>query len=233
MQIFPLAILPGTDFRKRSRELGLRFDPHPPYTVIATPTFAPRGFPARLRLRGDAASILVFFPLPDLDVSWRLRATRRAARKGAGPPRAAWEAVSYVAKLNLKAERPIAEIRSAWPGGSPSRISCWSARGSGPGLSEKRPVDRHHRKSVHPPGSRFFDPSEPPATPGAPIGRPACGGPISRWRLALLFATPGNRAVLFTLVSRDRPAAVSGRNGAAGLLVAQTRAAGAEGFGRV
>jgi len=26
VQIFPLAILPGTDFRRRSRELGLRFE---------------------------------------------------------------------------------------------------------------------------------------------------------------------------------------------------------------
>ncbi|MGA8243257.1 MAG: radical SAM protein, partial [Desulfobacterales bacterium] len=40
VQVFPLAVLPGTDFRARSRALGLIFEPEPPYPVMATPSFS-------------------------------------------------------------------------------------------------------------------------------------------------------------------------------------------------
>jgi len=75
IQIFPLSILPGTDFRRRSRELGLRFENHPPYTVTASRGFSPEDF----LLAYDYAETrldTVFFPLPDLDVSgaWACRA---------------------------------------------------------------------------------------------------------------------------------------------------------------
>jgi len=36
---FVLAVLPGTDFRARAAELGLAYDPRPPYYVRSTPTF--------------------------------------------------------------------------------------------------------------------------------------------------------------------------------------------------
>ena len=38
MQVFNLAILPGTEFRQEAKELGLRFQPWPPYYVLSTPT---------------------------------------------------------------------------------------------------------------------------------------------------------------------------------------------------
>ena len=38
MQVFNLAILPGTEFRQEARQLGLRFQPWPPYYVLGTPT---------------------------------------------------------------------------------------------------------------------------------------------------------------------------------------------------
>ena len=37
---FLLSVLPGTDFRQRAGELGLTYDPRPPYYVQATPCFA-------------------------------------------------------------------------------------------------------------------------------------------------------------------------------------------------
>lgn len=40
IQVFRLAVLPGTDFRRRHRELGLEFQPHPPYHVFRTPTLS-------------------------------------------------------------------------------------------------------------------------------------------------------------------------------------------------
>jgi len=38
IQVFNLAILPGTAFRQEAQELGLRFQPRPPYYVLETPT---------------------------------------------------------------------------------------------------------------------------------------------------------------------------------------------------
>jgi radical SAM superfamily enzyme YgiQ (UPF0313 family) len=40
VQVFNLSILPGTDFRKEASELGLKFQPRPPYYVLQTPTLA-------------------------------------------------------------------------------------------------------------------------------------------------------------------------------------------------
>lgn len=38
MQVFNLAILPGTAFRQEASELGLKYQPRPPYYVLGTPT---------------------------------------------------------------------------------------------------------------------------------------------------------------------------------------------------
>jgi len=41
MDIFPLAVLPGTPLADRSEALGLRHLPRPPYTLLSSPTFGP------------------------------------------------------------------------------------------------------------------------------------------------------------------------------------------------
>ena len=38
LQVFNLSILPGTAFRQTYKELGLEFQPRPPYYVLKTPT---------------------------------------------------------------------------------------------------------------------------------------------------------------------------------------------------
>src|SRR5205807_9625884 len=38
VQVFNLAVLPGTAFRHEAAELGLTFQPRPPYYVLRTPT---------------------------------------------------------------------------------------------------------------------------------------------------------------------------------------------------
>ncbi len=40
MQVFNLAILPGTAFRQEAEQLGLKFQPRPPYYVYETPTLS-------------------------------------------------------------------------------------------------------------------------------------------------------------------------------------------------
>jgi anaerobic magnesium-protoporphyrin IX monomethyl ester cyclase len=37
LQLEPVKVLPGAPLREQAVQLGLRFDPHPPYTVLATP----------------------------------------------------------------------------------------------------------------------------------------------------------------------------------------------------
>ena len=39
LDIFPLAVLPGTTLAGRSAALGLNYQPHPPYTLLSSPTF--------------------------------------------------------------------------------------------------------------------------------------------------------------------------------------------------
>src|SRR5205823_2511637 len=38
VQVFNLAVLPGTAFRQEAAELGLVYQPRPPYYVLKTPT---------------------------------------------------------------------------------------------------------------------------------------------------------------------------------------------------
>lgn len=70
VQVFPLSVLPGTSFRKHSDELGLRYEPDPPYTVIKTKTFSQED----LMLSFDYAESLfdvALFPLPELNIAWK------------------------------------------------------------------------------------------------------------------------------------------------------------------
>ncbi|MDD4456405.1 MAG: DUF4080 domain-containing protein [Syntrophotalea acetylenica] len=49
LQLEPVKLLPGAPLRRDARALGLRFDPHPPYTVLGTPQLS---FEELERLRG-------------------------------------------------------------------------------------------------------------------------------------------------------------------------------------
>ncbi len=42
LDIFPLAVLPGTELREKAAELGLEYDPDPPYTFLSSPGFDER-----------------------------------------------------------------------------------------------------------------------------------------------------------------------------------------------
>ncbi|MGA1875391.1 MAG: B12-binding domain-containing radical SAM protein [bacterium] len=70
IQIFPLSVLPGTDFRLRSLELGLAFEQDPPYTVTAGPSFSGEDLLTGLDYAETALEVALY-PMPDLDVSFR------------------------------------------------------------------------------------------------------------------------------------------------------------------
>ena len=201
IQIFPLSILPGTSFRRRRRELGLNFEAHPPYTVIATPTFTPEDF----LLAYDYAETrldTVFFPLPDLDLSWRLAG--RDDRNGPPDIRVDLGGRSCVAKLNLQGERPIAEIEAL----SVCLTQPYQVL-VGPAVRDPAYLKRvlailTAANPFTPLEVVFFDPAERPATPelltAVKLRRPH----FLDGDLRFLLPQPGNRAVLFTVVSGDR-----------------------------
>ncbi|MGQ9769792.1 MAG: B12-binding domain-containing radical SAM protein [Thermogutta sp.] len=65
-QVFRLAVLPGTEFRRRSEELGLVYQPHPPYLVLKTPTLSSQDL---LELMQEAEAVFDTefdpWPIPD------------------------------------------------------------------------------------------------------------------------------------------------------------------------
>ena len=64
VQVFNLAILPGTAFRQEAEQLGLKFQPVPPYYVLSTPTLETTDF---YELMAEAQEIFEteFDPLPE------------------------------------------------------------------------------------------------------------------------------------------------------------------------
>lgn len=71
IQIFPLSVLPGTDFRLRSQELGLLYEPDPPYTIISTNEFSNEDVMECLDYAEGAFDVSIY-PMPDIDISWHL-----------------------------------------------------------------------------------------------------------------------------------------------------------------
>lgn len=70
VQVFFLSVLPGTDFRRKSRELGLEYEPRPPYTVVETETFNRDDMLAAFVYAEERFDVSLE-PSPDLDLSHR------------------------------------------------------------------------------------------------------------------------------------------------------------------
>lgn len=70
VQVFNLAILPGTAFRQEAQQLGLKFQPRPPYYALRTPTL---DLPQMVELMQEAQDALGLewdaMPPPELDFS--------------------------------------------------------------------------------------------------------------------------------------------------------------------
>lgn len=71
LQVFPLALLPGTELRARAGELGLVHHRRPPHTVVRTPGFAPEDLDRSFTLFEEATG-LELDPLgpPPLGGTW-------------------------------------------------------------------------------------------------------------------------------------------------------------------
>jgi Radical SAM superfamily len=200
VQVFPLSVLPGTDFRLRSKALGLRFEKLPPYTLVENPTFCADDMLVAFD-HAEARLDVVLYPMPDLDVSWKLgqkstQANPQDIAVKIGDQR-------YIAKVQLNDKRQVSELASlAQRLTQPYQIFIH------PGLSDPSAIQTAVRilsaaNPFTPFEVVFLEPEWLPFSSSilsaAELQRPH----FLDQDLRYLFSREGNRAVLFTLVSRD------------------------------
>ena len=200
IQVFPLSVLPGTDFRLNSRELGLRFEKSPPYTLIENATFLADD----MLLAFDHAEVrfdVVLYPMPDLDVSW----TFGKKQSGALPQDIGVKIGNerFIAKVQLNSERPLAELAVlAKRLTQPYQIFIHRDLPD-PVFIQKAITVLSAANPFTPFEIVFLEPEQVPDTPDILSAVKLLRPHFLDQDLRYLFSREGNRAVLFTLVSRD------------------------------
>ena len=200
VQVFPLSVLPGTDFRLNSSELSLRYDPSPPYMLTESATFSADDMLLAFD-HAEARLDVVLFPMPDLDVSWKFGKENNGAIPGDIAVRIS--NALFVAKLQLNTRRPLSELAHlARRLTQPYQIFIHS------GLSDPDAIQTavgvlSAANPFTPFEIVFLEPEQVPHTPSilsaAKLQRPH----FLDQDLRYLLPRKGNRAVLFTLVSSD------------------------------
>lgn len=207
VQVFPLSILPGTDFRANSSALGLQYAPEPPYPVISTPGFNRD----ELLLAFDYAETrfdVCLYPMPDLDIAWRDDC--RSSKCPTPDRRVFLGGNTYISKLILLAVRPLTALQDlAAYLTHPYQIFI------GPELDDPAYTARVLEILTEANPFTAFEvifiaPKRIPDTNrllgAVKLKRPHFLDLEQRF----LFSEPGNRAVLFTLVSSKRRVLFSG-----------------------
>jgi hypothetical protein len=64
LEIYPLAVLPGTELRSQAASLGVEYMPLPPYWVLETPALPPEDILRALALAEEKLGIEYFRPIP-------------------------------------------------------------------------------------------------------------------------------------------------------------------------
>lgn len=200
IQVFPLSVLPGTEFRFNSDKLGLCFDKSPPYTLIENPQFSNED----MLLALDYAEVrfdVVLYPMPDLDVSWKIG----SGSKTANPPDiAVWIGKEdYVAKFQLDSKRPLSELESvARRLTQPYQVFIHSSLRD-PDVIKKTLNVLSTLNPFTPLEIIFLEPQWKPDSaallPAVKLRRPH----FLDQDLRYLFPAEGNRAVLFSFVTQD------------------------------
>jgi len=195
IQVFPLLVLPGTAFRKKGRDLGLIHETKPPYTLIHTPTFTPHD----MLLALDAAEDLFDVTLctfPDLEVSFKNETNQDHYVLLEGRP--------YLSKLILNTSRPMKEIESL-----AEQLTFPYQVFFGPDMKDKEHVATvlrclSQKNPFAPLEVVFIEPWIVPDTREIlsviEIQQPH----FLDHDLRYLYQEPGNRAVQFTVIVRDR-----------------------------
>ena len=207
IQVFPLSVLPGTEFRLNCDKLGLRFDKSPPYTLIESPKFSNED----MLLALDYAEVrfdVVLYPMPDLDVSWKLGSDPVTATSLDIAVQIGKE--NYVAKLQLDSKRPLSELESlARRLTQPYQIFIHSSLRD-PDFIKKTLGILSALNPFTPLEVIFLEPQATPDTAAflsaVELQRPHFLDQDQRY----LFPGEGNRAVLFSFVTQDATHRFSG-----------------------
>ena len=109
IQVFPLSVLPGSDFRRRAGELKLKHSTEPPYLTLGTPEF-PKPHIFLAFEYAEYKLNVAFHPLPHLDPAWE---KSPSSQTGASPDHMVrLGGRDFIAKLILNRERPLREIEA-------------------------------------------------------------------------------------------------------------------------
>jgi radical SAM superfamily enzyme YgiQ (UPF0313 family) len=200
-QVFPLSVLPGTDFRRNNSQLGLFFDKSPPYRIDRTTGFSAED----MLLAFDYAESrfdLVLYPMPFQDLSFR--SDINAHRKEGADIYVYFSGRSYVSKIYLSSERPESEVKAlAKKLTSPYQVFV-HRRIKDPAYLQRFLKTITSMNPFTPFEMVFLEPERSP-------DRKALLSAVRLKRphyldgdLRYLFPRQGNRAVLFTLVSQDK-----------------------------
>ena len=196
IMVFPLSVLPGTDFRKNSNSLQLAYEPQPPYSIVSTPGFSSEEMIAAFDYAEEVFDIALF-PDPHLDLSYR----NHKAAFAPDDHRVLIHEKEYVSKLIVRPERALGEIeKAAGMLTQPYQIFVM------PEVTDQdhlfKILEITSAQNPYTPFEVVF------LNPAFPIrtGELLAAIQIKRPHyldndLRLLYDSPGNRAVLFTLLS--------------------------------
>jgi hypothetical protein len=199
VQVFPLSVLPGTPFRKRSKELGLVFDPDPPYTIIETPTFSQNKIADAIEEAEDRFD-LCLYPSPELDLSGC--SNNFIHNRGISFLRTEVSGLSTItkARINQPAE-------PSWPEGWSCQLAHPYQLFFGPEATDAKMISRVvHQVTTDNPFTPleivFVEPKNRP-NPDRLLAEAALFRPhYLDMDLVFQYPKPGNRAILFTLLSK-------------------------------
>ena len=192
IQVFPLLVLPGTAFRRQASDLGLEFSSHPPYPVIKTPAFSRDDMVQALDYAEEAFD-RTFVPFPDLEISFVASGTKDYYIRP--------DNRRLLAKLVLDTPRSLAEIDALADSiSSPFQIFFLDNA-----LDQKyinQVTATVSKKNPFVPLELVFVTSEFVPDTNAVLNAAAHIRPhFLDLDLQYLYPEPGNRSILFTLVS--------------------------------
>lgn len=197
VQVFPLSILPGTDFRRRSAALGLRFDPEPPYTVIGSSRFSEADMVSALAY-AEAALGTVLYPWPDLNLHYH--------RRRAHPPDGHYRPAAMpdgISKLILKHPCTMSDLTAAARRLThPYQVFVWPPASAAAFLAEA--IQRITALNPFTPLEMVFMGCRPPGGVRALLDAARLHRPhYLDLDLRYMLPKPGNRAIMVTEVSVD------------------------------
>lgn len=200
VQIFPLSVLPGTDFREKSGELGLLYDAFPPYLVRQTSGFSQEDMAAAFDHAENLLDISLF-PEPYLDVAFR----QKGASVGPNPDvLVRMGNRDYIKTLVLNARRPLAEI-TAVAGRLASPYQIHIGRTIDDTAYICQVIEILTSENPHTPFEMIFWGQDRPPEPGrflraVRLFRPGYPDAFNTFK----YPREGCRSVLFTWVTRRR-----------------------------